>query len=134
MQLGLCSVLHIHYAMCCVTSENSKLVSNMKFLHHLNQSLSEMLVVQGCICARHSGFCWFGTVCQQGNSKIPFIGIAAGVGKELFTHMQKSTPRIHKMCPIYSSSVVFVKSLILIFIEYFLLLSVSVFSLFATLA
>ena len=67
MQLGLCSVLHIHYVVCCVPFENRKLVSNMQFLHHLNQLLSEMLVVQGRIPAKHSGFCWFGTVGKQGN-------------------------------------------------------------------
>lgn len=61
MYMGCCAVLHMQNVVICVPSLNLKLVSNMHFLHHLNQLFLQILVIQGYICTKHSRFCWLVT-------------------------------------------------------------------------
>lgn len=118
MYMGCCAVLHMQNVVICVPSLNLKLVSNMHFLHHLNQLFLQILVIQGYICTKHSRFCWFVT---SGKKRIFWDTASWSSHKgSKGAHAAKTFSRAIK-CPIYLSSVTFVKNPVLIFIESFLL-------------
>lgn len=84
MQLGLCSVLRVHYVVCCVPSGSWKTVSNIQFLHvpcgtRMCQMPRVLLV-------------WYSWSTRE-LSEIPFLGVGVRAGKELCYIL-----RILKMC------------------------------------
>lgn len=67
------------YAECSVLCSLFEFKVNIHFLHHLNQLFLQILVAQGCICAKYGRYRWS----KREFSETLFPGVAIRAGKEL---------------------------------------------------
>jgi len=118
MQLGLYSVLHIHYVECCVPFENWKLVSNVVSSSLKSAAFRDASGTRTHTCQTQWVLLFWYSWSTRELSEILFLGARAG--KEVLHTCSQRPLRNDKMCPIRSFSVTCVKSLVLILTEHFL--------------